>query len=322
MKPVCHDILIYCSSTGIFCVLNYDDEIKKNIRKYYKNLLDEINAMSDLFLGLKVSIGVGNTVNYLNEVSSSILGAMDAVANRIVVGTGKIIEIGSIKPTSLTVNQFIDGEGQRMFLSYVEILNKKEIENYLVTLKSKVLSHENLDSKLVHQICTTILDLFLFALKKHNFSLEKEQEFLHNHEKKLNRCSSLLDVFQLLSNEIMEQVEAMIADKKIMDTKPIRQAKQYMQKHYSLPLSLEEVSNMVGYNPAYFSHLFKKETGLNFLKYLVDIRISKAKQLLIETHQSIAIISEAVGYSDLKHFSKLFTKTTGLKPSEYRKFYL
>lgn len=322
LKPICHDISIYCSSTGIYCVLNYDSEVKKNIRKYYKNVLDEINTMSDLFLGLKVSIGAGYTVNDLNGVSSSLLGAIDAVANRIVVGTGKIIEIGSIKPSSLKVDQFIDSESQRMFLSYIEILDKKGIENYLSALKSNVLHHENLDSKLVYQICNTTLDLFLFALKRHSFSLEKEQEFLQNHEKMLNWCSSLLDVFQLLSSEILEQVEIMITDKKAMDTKPIRQAKQYMQQHYCLPLTLEEVSSMVGFNPAYFSYLFKKETGMNFLEYLVEIRISKAKQLLIETTQSIAMISEAVGYNDLKHFSKLFTKTTGLKPSEYRKFYL
>jgi two-component system response regulator YesN len=84
---------------------------------------------------------------------------------------------------------------------------------------------------------------------------------------------------------------------------------------------LEEVSNEVGFNPTYFSSLFKKETGYTFLEYLSEIRMNRAKELLKETNFSIAVICEEVGYSDLKHFTKMFIKHTNLKPNEYRKLY-
>ena len=87
------------------------------------------------------------------------------------------------------------------------------------------------------------------------------------------------------------------------------------------PITLEEVSGIVGFNPTYFSTLFKKESGNNFVNYLSEIRMNRAKELLRETNLTIAVICEQVGYSDLKNFTKSFTKSVGLKPNEFRKLY-
>ena len=70
-----------------------------------------------------------------------------------------------------------------------------------------------------------------------------------------------------------------------------------------------------------FSTLFKKETGQNFLDYLTELRISKAKELLCGETLSVQDVAETVGYSDLKYFSRLFKKATGVSPSDYKKLY-
>ena len=72
---------------------------------------------------------------------------------------------------------------------------------------------------------------------------------------------------------------------------------------------------------SYFSTLFKSETNQNFVEYLSEVRMEKAKVLLKETTLGIAAVCEAVGYSDLKYFTKSFIKYTGIKPTEYRKLY-
>lgn len=101
----------------------------------------------------------------------------------------------------------------------------------------------------------------------------------------------------------------------------MRAAKQYIHAHYKEPLSLEDVSRQVGFNASYFSTLFKKECGMGFVEYLTDVRINQAKELLRDTHISVAEICELVGYNDLKHFTKTFYKYTGVKPGEFRKLY-
>ena len=93
------------------------------------------------------------------------------------------------------------------------------------------------------------------------------------------------------------------------------------QQHYQEALRLEDVSSAVGFNATYFSTLFKKETGQNFMDYLTELRIGRAKELLCGEEMSVQDVAEQVGYRDLKYFSRLFKKLTGVSPSDYKKLY-
>lgn len=99
---------------------------------------------------------------------------------------------------------------------------------------------------------------------------------------------------------------------------PITEAKQYIERHLSKEVSLEEVAEFIGLNASYFSQLFKQSTGETFVKYRIKQRMERAKQLLAEPHQRITDISYEIGYADHPHFTKTFKKVTGLTPSEYR----
>ena len=72
----------------------------------------------------------------------------------------------------------------------------------------------------------------------------------------------------------------------------------------------------------YISQLFKSEIGVNFLAYLTNIRMEKAKKLLLTTSLSIAEVSAQAGYGDYRVFTKVFKKTEGITPSQYRRDFL
>ncbi len=95
-------------------------------------------------------------------------------------------------------------------------------------------------------------------------------------------------------------------------------AKEYIQENFSRDLSLDEVSRHFDLSPYYFSKLFKKETGINFVEYVTELRISKAKGMLAKSGCSIKEICAAVGYSDPNYFSRIFKKSTGVTPTEYK----
>ena len=103
--------------------------------------------------------------------------------------------------------------------------------------------------------------------------------------------------------------------------KPIRQAQQYVDEHYGEKIVLEDLAEIVGLNPVYFSVLFKKETGINFSSYLVNVRMEKAKEMICNTNETIAAVAESVGYKDARYFSQTFTKVVGVKPALYRKLH-
>ena len=99
----------------------------------------------------------------------------------------------------------------------------------------------------------------------------------------------------------------------------IWQARNFMQQHFMEPdIDLKEVAGHVNITPAYFSTLFKQETGQCFIEYLTFLRISKAKELLKTTQKRTGDIAFEVGYSDQNYFSKLFKKCTGMSAREFR----
>ena len=66
--------------------------------------------------------------------------------------------------------------------------------------------------------------------------------------------------------------------------------------------------------------MFKKETGQNFMDYLTELRMNKAKELLCSDENSVQDVADQIGYRDLKYFSRLFKKTTGISLPNTKSF--
>ena len=96
----------------------------------------------------------------------------------------------------------------------------------------------------------------------------------------------------------------------------------YMQEHLSEEISLSVLADEFHLNPQYISQLFKNEIGVGFLAYLTNIRMEKAKKLLLSTALSVTEISSRVGYGDYRVFTKVFKKTEGITPSQFRREFL
>ena len=96
----------------------------------------------------------------------------------------------------------------------------------------------------------------------------------------------------------------------------------YLQEHLAKEVSLSVLAGVFHLNPQYIRQLFKSEIGVNFLTYLTNIRIENAKKLLLSTSLSIAEVAEQSGYGDYRVFTKVFKKTEGVTPSQYRRDFL
>jgi len=107
--------------------------------------------------------------------------------------------------------------------------------------------------------------------------------------------------------------------KENQSTSSIERAKAYIDNNYSnKDLSLDEVSREVDISPYYFSKLFKEETGENFIEYLTNLRLNKAKALLNDSNYSMKQICMEIGYADPNYFSRTFKKNFGVTPTEYK----
>ncbi|MGG1550384.1 AraC family transcriptional regulator [Paenibacillus ferrarius] len=101
--------------------------------------------------------------------------------------------------------------------------------------------------------------------------------------------------------------------------KHFEKAVDYIKSHYMREIKLQDAAAQATMSPAYFSTMFKLLKGKSFIEYVNDIRLTEAMKLLKQTGHSIEEISYRIGFNHLTHFHRMFKKTTGLTPAEYRK---
>ncbi|WP_332306827.1 helix-turn-helix domain-containing protein [Thermobacillus composti] len=99
----------------------------------------------------------------------------------------------------------------------------------------------------------------------------------------------------------------------------VHQIKKYIIEHSHEDISLEAIGRMVGLSPFYISKLFKEQFGINYIDFLTECRIEKAKKLMADPELSMKAIALEVGYRDPNYFSKVFKKMCNISPTEYRK---
>lgn len=93
---------------------------------------------------------------------------------------------------------------------------------------------------------------------------------------------------------------------------------QYIELHYSEPIQTADLARMFNIDRTYFYKLFKEHTGLSPEKYIVSLRIHRAKLLISATNLPITTICKLVGYENYPPFFSMFKKTVGVSPNKYR----
>lgn len=128
--------------------------------------------------------------------------------------------------------------------------------------------------------------------------------------------------FQDIREKILDFVRNMLSDQDIDEkklSKGVAAAVDYVRKHYSESISLEQVSLEVHLNSEYLSRIFKEEVGCTYSAFLSETRLKTAAYLLSHTSERVKTIAEQVGYPNVSYFSTTFKKRYGVNPYEYRR---
>ena len=135
-------------------------------------------------------------------------------------------------------------------------------------------------------------------------------------------CSSLMHALLVKVLAVTEGADA--ADEKPVEEPPIlgRRIKEYIDRHYMEPITLQSMGEALHISPYYLSHVFKQMSGYSPVQYLLRRRIGEAQTLLITTDLPITRIAEMVGYDTQSYFNLQFTKNVGMPPNKYRQNYI
>jgi two-component system response regulator YesN len=212
-------------------------------------------------------------------------------------------------------------EFNKKFVRGIESLNESELSASITELYHRMAESEEMTGYEVLQMAKEVMTLFLFTIKNHDMTEQPDEDYYDRFTRNLENQGSLSEVMQFLKEQVMKLFSEYVFTCMNEENRPIREAKRYIRENYQKSISLDIVGAQVGFNAAYLSTLFKREAGYTFSEYLTQVRMERAKELLKETDDNVAVVCENVGYNDLKNFTKNFRIYTGLRPNEYRKIY-
>ena len=169
-------------------------------------------------------------------------------------------------------------------------------------------------------IQTKVLEFVMIAEKEVFLQGGVQYSFLfrQNYLSEVLGCKSYVELRRWFLEKMCKVGSDMITKKQEKEVSVIGKAKEYIKQKFSKDISLEEVAKHVDISSYYFSKLFKEEEEMNFIDYLTNLRIEKAKQMLMENDVSIKEVCIESGYTDPNYFSRIFKKVVGRTPTEYR----
>jgi len=297
----------------------------EELNKVRQGYLDQVKQVMEGYSEVNYFGGIGIPVSRLTNLSESYESAALAFARRFIVQRNEIINNDQIsdlmyEDNSTLINTLdLENLDTKMVEGFLRKGELNEIEFFIEEFLKHIddISKESLLLRqyIVMNIYFTALD-FLKEIGKKEILIKK----LASEADGIKAMIFDLGKFKVFITDVFT---ACIKERDLLKTKQyysvVEQAKQYINEHYkNEDLSLNEVAAHVNISPSYFSTVFRRETGIGFIKYLTGLRMSEAKELLKFTDLRCGEISEKVGYKDPQYFSYLFKKEHNCTPIQYR----
>lgn len=267
-------------------------------------------------LGMDMSIGISMTGD-LQEISMLYEQAIVAVNQRIFLGKNSVQYYGDINKNSLTPNLFLHKQEEDV----IAALSSLDREKTQAAIKAYIKQTEQyqIDS---HQQVYYLLAQLTGAMIKSAYDLGGSVfEVWGNLDvyRQLAGLTYLMDIKAFLI-DMAERFIAFFEVKKDSRFKYVVEAAiEYMNsQHSDYELSLPKIADKVFMSSSYLDKIFREQTGKSVIKYLTDIRMDHAKNLLVDSNLKIETVGEKVGYLTSKGFIRAFKRNTGSTPGQYR----
>ncbi|TVY05374.1 helix-turn-helix domain-containing protein [Paenibacillus cremeus] len=283
--------------------------------------LQDVNAVCQQihnYLQLTVSVGVGDIHTDIGLISESYQQALQALEFRIYKGAKAIIPVWHVKKIHHQMLILLYNERREVEQEWITAIknnNRSLMTNCLKKLDQAFKSLDGCPLSLIHH---TLWELILIMLYHKEASGQERLPQLEQYQDELQRFETLEEMMFW-----MESISEKWMSRRQGDTDPaswstIDHVLDYIQVNHDKEISLNGIAEQLRLDASYLSRLFKQAVGMNFIDYLVSMRIKRAKMLLLTTEHSIQTIGTMVGYYNVASFSRAFKKEENLSPGQFR----
>ncbi|MEK5494052.1 response regulator transcription factor [Paenibacillus sp. FSL R7-0297] len=257
----------------------------------------------------------GSPVSSLKELKQSYTSAKETVAYKYVRPAQPILLFSDIAGIKLNYTH----ASHEVFRTLIEAIEENKtgelldaIGKLFAEFQEKMVSQEAMKAvaiQCVHSVLHTIRSME--GDEKQLVSLVPMMNW-HDHNITLPELRSLFEAFAL---EAAEWIQGLYQS---YGSSGMYRIKSYVDKNFHENLNLKHIANQFYMNSAYLGQVFKKQYGMYFNDYLLQLRITEAKKLLRQTDLRIYEIAEQVGFKNADYFVTQFEKLEQRTPTEYR----
>jgi two-component system response regulator YesN len=304
--------LIYLEWVVVIAMLRHGKEITKLL-----NGMNQICRITSKMLNVNASAGIGQVCDSLMGLSHSYTGAKSAFEYRILLEPNQAIYIKDIEPKTEERIRIDENEVQNI-MKEIKVGSKEELQKCIYHLIMKV-KYSKIS---ISQLQLSLMEIFVEIIRLGRV-YEVEIEQITGEDFNWYQDISKFDTLDAIGNWLLNicmQVRRLIRRERTDTAKLITEkAIQYINDNYgNQELSVDVICGILNVSAAYFSTIFKKETGMGFVYYLTKVRMEQALRLLNTTSEKAYTIAGQVGYSEPNYFSYVFKKEYGMSPSKYR----
>jgi len=266
-------------------------------------------------LGLKAMAGISTVKTDLYQLRDSYQEAVSALEYSGIMGGSKAIYIQDVEPRTPAKSE-LESEDEKSIVNLIKMGNEEKLKEEI----NRVFSHQKESLPTINQYKVFLMKIVTSVIKVlGTYDIDDDEIFSDNFPATMSKFHTP-DEMKNWCMKVCLKINSEIKSKRVSNTKQLAQnAKVYIEQNYGNPkLSVDDLCMYLHVSPTYFSTVFKRETGKNFVSYLTDVRLQHAVDLLNTTEDKTYIIAQKVGYFEPNYFSYVFKKKYGISPSKYR----
>ncbi|MCR4691366.1 MAG: response regulator [Lachnospiraceae bacterium] len=283
--------------------------------RQFVDSMDRLCRLCSKQYGLRTVAGIGKSYGNIKGISESFAQAKEASMYRMMLEGDQAIYIGDVEPKSggvVTLDEkLIDRLVRQIKIGDTESVNEV-CDGIVESLRNSSVSMPQLRLN-----CTELaVELSRLAAL---YKVEDEWDEPDDLFAQTGRFASFDEMNDWLKDHSYRLMSTIRKDRQDATRLLGEKAIAYVREHFAdSGLSVDRVCSHLGVGTTYFSNIFKKQTGMNFVAYLTKVRMEEAVRLLENTDEKSYVIAGKVGYEEPTYFSYVFKKQYGSSPAKYR----
>lgn len=306
--------LTFCGRSGdVVVILAFEDE--KGAQGYSGDEFMRLCRFVQNKLGFSVTCALSDVVRDWKDIPKAYDRAAYLLERKLQLGFGKILTTATLESLSGQI-QYFQIPTEKLIAS-LRSGNEKELENTIIELFT-ALFQKNTDMEMMRIVYMELISICLSFLAERGLEITG---ILGTAFSPFRQARQLFSV-EAARKEVMEIYKKVAAacggGAFTRSNKIAAQARDFIRNHYmDKNLSVEGIARNLYINAGYLRAVFKKEYGITVSGYIFQVRMTKAREIILTGQFKLMAVSQMVGFGDAAYFSKCFKKYYGISPSSF-----